>query len=190
MPGTPSSSRAAAAAGGGGSGGFDAIASPLHPALVASAATFGAANRAFACRVQIGKTGTLRDFAVFVNAGGGNVDAGIYDTASPRARLWSSGTVATPAAGAWRIIGDPALAVTALDLYDFVLCTDSAAAQFGRIVLVSGNAVQLPANYLPGLGGTPWQAWFVTQAPPLPATIAEAGIAGTTSLFVLMCRVV
>ena len=142
-----------------------------NPNAGGGAPMFGAQG-AWGNRVRIPATGTLRDFAIWVKTSVGNVDVGIYSVESePRARLWSSGSVACPAANSWGIVGDPQLEVEAGDEYDFILAASSGSAEFGSGV---SAGVILPAGFLAG-GVTPRQVLITsTDLFPLPATIADS----------------
>src|SRR5580698_7956871 len=92
----------------------------------------GGANRVYMGRVVIPKSGILHNLSIYVGVSSGNIDVGIYDTgdASPGnyTRLNSKGGVACPAGGAWQIIYDPAMAVTAGQVYMFALGCDNTTA--------------------------------------------------------------
>jgi hypothetical protein len=146
------------------------------------------ANQARFVRVTIPKTGNLRDLAVFVGGQSGNVDIGVYSTASTRVRLYSSGSVACPAANAWRIIGDPNIAVTQGDLLDFAFACDNASAAFARIAMMSSTYI-FPAGFLTGGGATPKIAGIMGGAFPLPSTVAEGSISDTVSAISIIGRI-
>ncbi len=158
----------------GSSGGY--VGPFLQPSNAGSSFTPGL-NVIWASRVVIPITGTLHDLAVFIATSAGNLDIGIFDTsATTRNRLYHSGAVVSPGTG-WRIIGDPALAVTAGTNYDFVIVSSSASTAFIR--MTSGTTPQstLPANFLPGGGGTPWTGWSAAAGgATLPTSVAESGI--------------
>ena len=115
---------------GGGSGagtiGLPGVAASFDPRHV-SDNDGGAANDMIGCRVVVPTTGTLHDLTIYISTSAGNIDVGIYSTAATRARLYSTGSIACPAGGGWRNVGDPALAVTAGDQYDFCVAQSAGA---------------------------------------------------------------
>src|SRR5207248_5975874 len=148
---TPTTSRSGSSIGG--DFALPNLASSSDPRLVAGAVAPGA-NNALGARTVIPSSGVLHDLAVYVNVQSGNLDVGVYDTASPRNRLYHSGSVACPAAGAWQIVGDPALSVVAGQQYDFLCGVDNGTVQLGRGVSMVANATaQLPAAYTLGQVG-------------------------------------
>jgi hypothetical protein len=149
-----------------------------NPAIIVASQTASpSANQAWGVRVVIPVTGTLHDIAVYVSTNSGTVDVGVYDTAATtRTRLYHSGTV-TPGGTGWRIIGDPALAVSVNDEYDIVACFSSASFVFVRLAGTNALQYTLPTNFLAGAGGTPLVGWsFAVGAATLPSTIAEASM--------------
>jgi hypothetical protein len=148
------------------------------------------ANRALGVRCLVPATGRLRDVAIYVKVQNGNVDVGVYNTAEPRARLWSSGSIACPAAGGWRIIGDPDLPVQAGTMVDLVLASDSATFDVAVAVMQSFNVALLPTGFIPGDGGLPRISWLSTGAQfPLPATIAEAAATVVSATPAIIARI-
>lgn len=175
----------------GGAGIFPSWVFPLDPRAIRSTAAPNA-NNAYGCRVVIPKTGILNDLSIFIGTSNGNIDLGVYSTAGTRARLWSSGSTPCPAAGAWRNVGDPGILVTAGDELDFAVSTDSATAAFATNLETSPVAgVQLPAEFLTPGGALPKLAWFKSgSAFPLPATLAEAGLAADVNTVLIGGRIV
>src|SRR4051812_37688642 len=96
------------------------VAAALNPLAIGGVGT-NSANTVRGQRVVIQQSGTLHDLAVLVTiTSGGTLDLIIYNTASPRVRLWHSGAVAVPAVpspNVWQIIGDPAMAVVIGEQY-------------------------------------------------------------------------
>lgn len=134
------------------------------------------ANSAFLCRVVIPVTGTLHDLAVCITANSGTIDIGIYDTAATtRNRLYHSGGVAVSGNG-WHTVADPAMAVTAGDNYDFAVLASAGTLNLARAsAVVTQQYGPLPANFLPGAGGSPLLGWTVaTGVTALPSTLTEA----------------
>jgi hypothetical protein len=117
----------------------------------ASVSGVGTANNhvGVVCRVPV--TGTLHDVMVGIGTQSGNIAASIYDVASggtTRNRLWSSGSIACPAAG-WAIVGNPALAVTAGQLLTLAVGADNSTVTFARYNnLSSGALAEIPAAYM------------------------------------------
>lgn len=170
---------------------------PQAPALVAPfdprmplAFVANSANEAFATRVVIPRTGTLRDIAALIGASSGNLDVGVYDTnGATRARLYSSGSIASPGTG-WQILANPNLAVTAGDQLDLVIAADNATVTFGRLILATTAQSQLPADFWPTSGGAaPKLAWSRGASFPLPASITEASMAASSRAFCIIARV-
>ena len=175
--------------GGGGSAGWQDIVGPYSPNLVVGSSNTGGINFGVGCRVQIGKTGTLHDISAYVDVSSGNISAAVYNTASPRARQATSGAIACPAGGAWRILFDPNMAVSAGQYYDFFVSADNATATFGKVTLFSSGADQLPANFLPGAGGNPWQTYAIGASHPAPATLAEGSFVAVTAVICVVGRI-
>lgn len=150
------------------------------------------ANTAYGCRVIIPKTGVLHDLAAYVGVSSGNVDIGVYDTTlTTRNKLYSSGSIACPAANGWRIFADPALYVTAGQHLDLVLVPDNATASFLRFATGAANAWWLPTGFLTSpLGGIPKWHWSKVTTFPLPATLAESALAQDQTFIQIIARVV
>lgn len=176
--------------GAGGAGIFPSWVFPLDPRAI-RATTVPSANNAYGCRVVVPKTGVLNDLSIYIGVSNGNIDLAVYSTAGTRARLWSSGSTPCPAAGAWRNVGDPALAVTVGDELEFAVGTDSLTASFGSNLATSPPAgVQLPAEFLTPGGALPKLAWLKTGSMfPLPATIAEAVLAADGNTILIGGRI-
>jgi hypothetical protein len=149
---------------------------PFHPYLVSTQNSF-TANDARGVRMVMPRAGTIRDMAIFVMTQSGNVDIGLYDTASgTSSKIWSSGSVSCGAATAWQIVGDPNQPVTQGQHIDFVLACDNATAAFARCAApVSNLLVQLPTNYMISpQGALPKTAWRGVTSFPLPGSFTEA----------------
>ena len=179
---------------------LDAAYEPQNPNLVCAtddtriasgAAAVTTLSAAYGARVVIPKAGTLTDLAIYVGTSSGNVDVGVFDTApTTRTKLYSTGSMACPAGGAWTVVGNPALAVNQGDQLDLVLACDNTTATFLRLTAVAG-AAQLPANFWPSpVGGLPFVYWIKSSAFPLPATIAENTLGGTSFIPMVIARVV
>lgn len=160
----------------------------MPPIMVTTPTAFPGIGQAVGQRVTIPVSGTLHDLAVWPGVQSGNVDIGVYSTASPRARLFSTGSVACPAAGAWRIVGDPNLAVVAGQTLDLALGCDNVTATFAQYQ--TGVWLQpLPANFSPGDGSSPYLNWVIGVGFPLPATIADGTLGAVTRVFLIIARV-
>jgi hypothetical protein len=162
----------------------------VHPVLYTATLGF-AANQAVGSRIIVGQAGTLTDLAVYVVSSAGNIDVGVYSTASPRVRLYSTGSIACPAAGAWRIVGSLSLVVAAGDQYDLVIGNDTGTATIGATAnAVAAAIATLPAGYLPALGASPLIGWFTAGvAFPLPATIADGAITPNQTVRAVAARI-
>lgn len=165
------------------------VIAPHHPHLLTTSTAF-TANDARGLRVVIPRDGVLRDLAVWVANQSGNLDIGVYNTASGTAgKLYSSTSVACGAAAAWQVVGDPNLTVHAGDHLDLVLACDNAVATFARVAApVSNLIVQLPANYMPSpLGASPKTAWRGVTSFPLPPSFTEAAktVSGGAIAFIM-----
>lgn len=164
------------------------LVSSMPPILVTTPTAFPGINQAIGQRVTIPITGTLHDLAVWPGVQSGNVDIGVYSTANPRVRLYSTGSVACPAAGAWRIVGDPNLAVVAGQTLDLALGCDNTTATFAQYQ--TGVWLQpLPANFSPGDGSSPYLNWVTGAGFPLPATLADGALGAVTRVFLIIARV-
>lgn len=151
---------------------------------------FGSAPLLLGARIIIPVSGTLHDIAVYIVSSSGNLDVGIIDTtATTRNRLYHSGAVACPAAGAWRIVADPALAVSAGDQYDIVVGISSTTASFMRILLDNNNMPGLPTGFDPAPGGgSPIMFWANVGVSTIPATIAESSLSPNANVLGVMAR--
>lgn len=161
----------------------------IHPTLFSGVSNVGGANGGKSLRVVVPKTGNLRDVAVYVGVSSGNVDVGVYSTASTRAKLWSSGSVACPAANGWGIVGDPNLAVTAGQQLDLWLSCDNTTATFGRVFVTNAAQSTLPTGFWPANGAEPKINGQANSVFPLPSTIAEASITNNSYNIALIARV-
>jgi hypothetical protein len=166
------------------------LVAPYSPALIGSAAVLSA-NQAYGSRVVVPRTGTLVDLAIYVGATSGNIDVGVYSTGATRAKLYSTGSIACPAANAWSIVGALSLPVTAGDQLDFLLASDNGVASFGRCVqLPNAAAGQLPDAFSKAPGGAlPKIAVGMGGMFPLPATIAEGSVAAGIHALCIIARV-
>lgn len=176
---------------GGGSGagtiGLPGVAASFDPRHV-SDNDGGAANDMIGCRVVVPTTGTLHDLTIYISTSAGNIDVGIYSTAATRARLYSTGSIACPAGGGWRNVGDPALAVTAGDQYDFCVA-QSAGATFGSRRFTSSGVATLPVAYTLGQVGLAILSYTKGTSFPLPATFTEASVTASGIILCIMARV-
>jgi hypothetical protein len=149
------------------------------------------ANVAFGCRVAIPATGTLHDLSVLVSNQAGNIDVGIYSNAAePRAKLYSSGSMACPAQG-WQIVADPALAVTQGEIVDFVVATDDATMRLFNTFASDVFVATLPsAAFWPVPNGSARVLWNKTASFPLPSTFADSALSRTNLTMAMMARIV
>jgi hypothetical protein len=170
--------------------GLQGLVSPLFgiSSWSAGAGAVNTANHCFGVRVVMPISGTLHDLAIWVGTSSGNIEVGILDTtATTRGRSYTTGSIACPVSSSgvgWRVVGDPALAVTAGAEYDFYLGADNATATFLRLVAVPSIALSalLPSSYIPVAGGAlPKLAWDFTGF-PMTNGVAEASLtsAGNT----------
>ncbi len=160
---------------------------PRLPASTGGSSGIGVLRGA---RVIVPRTGTLTDFAIFVTVQSGNIDVGILDTsATTRNRLWSTGSVACPAAGAWTTY-NPNLSVTAGQQLDFVFVADNTTATLPRYV-TGGNYAGLPTSFHPAAGGaTPRLVWNGTGSSfPIPSTYAESNMTVSVNVPLIIARV-
>jgi hypothetical protein len=180
---------------GGGSGaawqtGLPGVIGNAPPSAYQTTTAFGSAPLYIGCRIVIPLSGTLHDIAVYCVTASGNLDVGLFDTAATtRNRVYHSGAIAMPAAGAWRIIADPNLSVTAGDQYDLTVGISSTTATFLRYNASANAQMQLPAGFDPvSGGGTPLLAWIVTGASVIPSTVAEASLTANLNLIGVIAR--
>lgn len=157
------------------------IVAPFHPLMCNGVFAVAAANWGWTVRVVVHRTGVLNDLTILQNVSSGNICVGVYDTGDAssgnRTRLYTTGSIACPAANAWRVVGDPAINVVAGQQLDFALVADNTTATFGGYSLVLGQAGQLPTNFWPAAGGAlpKLSSILVTQL-PLPTTLTEANL--------------
>lgn len=146
---------------------------------------FTTANRAQGHRVIVPKTGTLNELSIYVGTSSGNVEAGILDTsATTRNQLWTTGSVACPAANGWRKMGDPGIAVVEGDHLDFYVNCDNTTATFMRTSsFLSAIPVLMPTGTVVSpLGGKPLLGWQGPAATfPLGTTLAETSMGASIS---------
>lgn len=172
----------------------DNVVAPFHPALANGSMSTGFANGAVGCRVKVPKSGQLRDLTVFQVASSGNVSVGVFDTgdalAGSRTRLWSTGSIACPAANGWRTVGDPNIAVVAGQELDFLFAADNLTATIARAAAVVGD-LNLPASFWPAAGGASPKLGVRPTAGmmPLPATITEANMVSIGTVPMIIARI-
>lgn len=151
----------------------------LLPAAMTGLPTGGAvltAFRIYLMRFVMPRAGTLAGIAYWVVTASGNYDCGVYDTgdatAGSRTLLFSTGSTAVPASGAWREFATPNLTVTQGQNVDIALQVDNATASIGRVAQVNTGGLTLPTNYLVAAGGA---------SPKLIATGGTLGALGLSS---------
>lgn len=148
-----------------------------------------AANDAYGYVMRIPKTGNLRDILLHVNAPSGNISVWVYDVSSggtTRNRLYTSGSIATPAQG-WNIIADPNIAVTEGQLICLGFSVDNITATFGRYNPFPGSAsAEIPAAFAPE-GNVRMSCRKTTAFPDPGATWTTPGL--TTVPFGIVARV-
>ena len=166
-----------------------ALVAPWDPRMANSLANIGGVNTARGVRVTIPRSGTLVDLAVFVGTSSGNIDVGVYSTAATRARLYSTGSIACPAAGAWAVVGDPNITVYAGQQLDLFLAADNTTATFARFLGAHADQPALPTDFWASDGAAPKLSFQATSVLPLPATIAEASVASTNAEHLIIARV-
>lgn len=162
---------------------------------IASAGGVAEVNKAHGWRVVAEKTGTITAAYLVVQDSSGNIEAGILDTSpTTRNRLWTTGSIACPAANSWASLGNPALAVTAGDSFDFYINADNGTATFGRYVAASGTplAASMPSDLFTGPlvpGATRnyplWQRG--TALFPMGVTVAESDFSPYVYSYGLVC---
>lgn len=156
----------------------------------ASGQTLFAANGARSGRVIIPKSGILHDIAIWITTSSGNIDIGIYDdgaaSAGNRTLLWHTGSIACPAAGQWSIVGDPSLAVTQGQHFDFTIAADNTALAFAGRTVVTGLGT-LPTNFVPAPGAAPPKmVSAISSNFPLATTVSEASFSASTNTTVFI----
>lgn len=180
---------------------LDAVASvyaPQIPALVAAhdprlckAAGGTDANIMLGARVIVPRTGTLTDFYIWPTVSTGNVDGAVYSTAATRVRLWSSGSVACPAAGGWRSLGNPALAVTAGTQLDFAVANTLGTAAFVNCHDTPALGMgALPTGFFTAPDGASPKVYWYVYSYPAPATLTEASLTAYSYAPFAMARIV
>jgi hypothetical protein len=176
---------AAIGAGGGGSGwsqvpdGLMGIGHPAIPDNVGMAWTVALEPKGL--RVKCNKTGTLSSLYVNVGTSNGNWIGGVMDTGQTtngtRTRLWKGVSVAS--AAGWLPLGNPGLAVTAGQWYDFVANNDGTTATLKQFAN-NGLSSKLPNDLWPDTpGGAQARLAFkyATQGTlDLPATVVDSSV--------------
>lgn len=168
---------------------YPGVVQPFEAWMMTTSAAL-TANTMQARRVVVPQTGTLHDFAVWVQTNvAGNFRCAIYDVGAAvsgtRTRLWqSAAAVAVGASGAWQIVDDPALLVTAGQHLDLAIISDVAPAVGKTSGTLAGGTSQLPTNFAVVGGCLPKACWQNTIGSfTCPATMSEAAatasIAGT-----------
>jgi hypothetical protein len=156
------------------------IVSPFDPRIYAGGAFGVNANESRGIRVVCRQSGTLTDMAIFVGVQSGNIDVGVYSVASPRARLFHTGSIACPAANVWTIVGQANVPVTAGQQLDFAISADNATASFLSMQAASGTVCTMPTNFWAyGTGVTPYILWLKAANFPLAASITDASLSGS-----------
>lgn len=148
-------------------------------------------------RWRITKNGTLADVISHVTAAAGNLAVAIYDTGDAagggtRTLLYSSGALAVPALGAWRVIASPNLPVVAGQEVDVFVVFDNAGANVLRFANAAASGIQLPTGVEPVPGGALpkilLQLADIGSLVGWPATLAEAAVAITGNTYSLLGR--
>jgi hypothetical protein len=176
--------------------GFPNLLAPYDPRLMSAAALVVGSGVIFGSRVVAGQSGTLRDLTVYSGVTSGNLRVGVYDTndavAASRSLLYGSGSIASAGTGAYQVVADPQIVVTAGKSYDLVVLVDNGTIALGRIAQVAAGVNVLPTGFLAVPGGALAKpAWSFTFAyAALPATITEAQATTSTAAFWIGGRIV
>jgi hypothetical protein len=167
--------------------GWDAnwvIGGNVIPANLVQAVNFGI-NGMFGVRTIITKTGTISDFAIGVASSSGNIDAGIYTfDGTTYTRVWSKGSTACPASNTWTSLGNPGVAVTVGDIIFLCYAQTVTAATFMFTTLSTTGWLLSP----PGVE-YPRYAFAKASTFPLPATLADSGVATTVVAGAMMVKI-
>lgn len=148
-------------------------------------------------RMEVKKTGTLKDFAWFVAAASGNHIGMVFDVGAAASgkytKLWDSGSVAVGEANKWQIPGSPNLAVNLGDHLLFLLVFDNGTAKYGKTAGAIQNAgVQLPSAAFDiaskGITYKGAVGWALSEF-AAPATVEDATATVQTAAPVFMARV-
>lgn len=152
-------------------------------------------------RVVVPETGRLRDISAYVFAQSGNYSVAVYDTGEAvggglgtRTLLANSGSVACPAAGAWQILYDPNLAVSAGQSLDLFVNSTDAIIAFGRTTsILAGAAATLPTGFAPTAGAAAPKMCFSLNAlgsvNGWAATVTEANVFTSGTAFPIIGRI-
>jgi hypothetical protein len=147
-------------------------------------------------RCIVPKTGTLANICIYISAtSAGNLLLGVYDsTATNRNLLYTSGSIACPAANAWAAAAQPNIPVVQGQHIDLCVQSDSATATLARPTpSLGGNASSLPTGVFPSDKGAPAKlAWTITNtfANGLPTNPAEAALVLDGGIVAIFANVV
>lgn len=149
------------------------------------------ANDGYGIRVKMPRSGVLHDLAVLPRTQSGNIDIGVYTlSGTARTLAYHSGSQACPAINAWRVVGDPNLAVFAGQQLDLAIAFDNVVAQIQGTNAVNVNGYTLPASYSPDpTGATPILFWRVPALFPLADTAEAAMAQPTINAFTIIGRI-
>lgn len=167
------------------------LVSPCDPRDLLAPVAVSAVNQLRAVRVVCPTSGRLRDLSLYVSNQAGNISVAVYNTASPRVRLYTTGSIACPAVGLQTVVADTGVDVTAGQQLDFALSSDSTAGQFyGKIGALLTDNSALPANFFVSPdGGSPFLTWQTGTAHPAPASVAEASFATSGRYVAIIGRI-
>lgn len=166
-----------------------ALVAPFNPRQATQLATVQVSNNVLTARVVVPKTGTLRDLSVYIGTSSGNISGAVYSTDSTRARLYTTGAIASPGTG-WRTLGDPQIAVTVGTQLDFAVSADNTTVTFAAIQNAVSAINTLPTNFAIATGGaSPKLAASASTSHPAPATITEGSLTVTAYSLLIIARI-
>lgn len=164
--------------------------SPVPLYLMTGGSAVPTANMAYACRFMSPRACTLADIAIDITISSGNLDVGVYDaTVTPRAKLYSTGSVAcTATTNAWTVVASPNLPLAAGQIFDIAIAADNATVSFNRIATTTAAGKLPAANWLSPASIDQYLFYSVPTSFPLPATLTPATT--TTNVPSVIARIV
>lgn len=163
--------------------------------LVPNAIVGAGTSNLYGMRFVVPVTGTLAGLALFCGTGSGNINVGIYDTATPtRTRLFQTGNISGAlGANTWNEVATPNLAIAQNQHIDLCIVADNNVFQMAFVQMNAGNPFSgpLPTGYLVSPQGAIGRlGWVLTATPTIPSTLADVSLQPWGNLPLLLTRIV